>query len=154
MPWRSRPDTCGSSPCHGSSSVGLSVIPVWNAAVGLDCPRAKMRQRRDDLRRLEPRGVVGIHVGKHHKTVAIDDVRGRQRQHPTVGTLFEAIRVAERKIGGPELRRYREGDAITGGDPASRIPQNREASTAAAARKWRETDQRCAETLDFRLRLR
>jgi hypothetical protein len=78
------------------------------------------------LGRLEPRGVIGIHVRKHYKTVPIDDVRGRQRQHPTVGSPFRAVRVAKGKISGLELRRHGEGDAITGRNPASWIPQCRE----------------------------
>src|ERR1700730_9874668 len=36
--------------------------------------RSKMRQGHGNLRRLQPRGVVGIHVGNHYDPVPIDDV--------------------------------------------------------------------------------
>src|SRR5258708_2447813 len=124
-------DTYGASPRSGSSCGGLSVIPSWNVQEPVKQTtwirsQAKMRQGHGDLPRLEPRGVVGIDVGKPYDPVPIDDVRGRQRQHPAIGTLFQPLRVAERKIGGPDLRSHCEGDAITGGDPASRIFEDRE----------------------------
>jgi hypothetical protein len=88
--------------------------------------QAEMRQGHGDFGRPQPRGVVGVDVRKHYDPVAIDDVCGRQRQHPTVGTLFQPFRIAERKIGGLELPSHYEGDAITGSDPSSRIFEDQE----------------------------
>ena len=71
-----------------------------------------MGQRNNDLGRLQPRGVIGIEVGKHDKAGAIEDVGGRYRQYPTFRSGLRRIGVAQRQVRGPESLWDGKGDAI------------------------------------------
>ena len=93
----------------------------------------QMGQRSNNLGRLQPRGVIGIEVGKHDKAGAIEDVGGGYRQHPTFRPGLRRIGVAQRQVSGPELLWDGEGDAIARRDFASRILQYRKRRFAVSA---------------------
>jgi hypothetical protein len=117
-----------------------------------------MGQRNNDLGRLQPRGVIGIEVGKHDKAGAIEDVGGGYRQHPTFRSGLRRIGVAQRQVRGPESLWDGKGDAIARCDFAPRILQYRKrrfAVTTGRGRRTsslrRESDKRCAQAFDFRV---
>ena len=134
----------------GSSRQRLSIIPGGNTR------GAEMGQRNNDLGRLQPRGVIGIEVGKHDKAGAIEDVGGGYRQHPTFRSGLRRIGVAQRQVRGPESLWDGKGDAIERCDFAPRILQYRKrrfAVTAGRGRRTsslrRESDKRCAQAPRF-----
>src|SRR5216683_4525543 len=98
-----------------------------------------MGQRYNDLGRLQPRGVIGIEVGKHDKAGAIEDVGGGYRQHPTFRSGLRRIGVAQRHVRGPESLWDGEGDAIARCDFALRILQYRKRRFAMTAGRGRRT---------------
>ena len=117
-----------------------------------------MGQCDNNLSRLQPRGVIGVKVGKHDKAGAIEDVGGRYRQYITFRSGIRRIGVTERQVSSPELLRHGEGNPITCGDFAPGILQYRKRRFGVAARRGRLTSslrrkshQRCAQPLDFRV---
>src|SRR5205823_12528856 len=93
-----------------SSRERLSIIPVGNVRP------AQVGQRDNNLSRLQPRGVIGIEVGKHDKAGAIEDGGSRYRQHPIFRSGPRGNGVAQRQVSRPKLLRQGEGDAIARGN--------------------------------------
>jgi len=90
----------------GSSCQRLSIILKGN---GL---RAQTGQRNNNLGGIQPRGVVGIEVGKNYKTGAVEDIGGGYQQRPTFRFRRLRIGIAERQVSGPKLPRDDKSDAI------------------------------------------
>ena len=90
-----------------------------------------MGQRGNNLGRLQPRGVIGIEVGKNDKAGAIEDVGCRYREQPAF--RLRRVGIAELQISRAELVSDGESDAIARGDLASWIPQYRKRRFAATA---------------------